>query len=82
MFWKRSINKIFFTTLIVFIAFILFSFSKTSIDNEVNAQNGKIVVLENRMNTFTSLPSGSTTGDAKVGTARNIVDRKGCRGIV
>ena len=44
----------------------LFDEYKITIDNEVNAQNDKIVVLKNRMDTFTSLPSGSTTGDAEL----------------
>ena len=44
----------------------LFDTYKTEINNEVNQQNNKIGVLENRMNTFTSLPSGSTTGDAEL----------------
>lgn len=44
----------------------LFDTYKTQIDGEVNKQNNKIVVLENRMNTFTSLPSGSTSGDAEL----------------
>lgn len=35
-------------------------------DPIVNEQNEKIIVLENRMNTFTSLPDGSTTGDAEL----------------
>ncbi len=44
----------------------LFNAYKTEIDTEINQQNNKITVLENRMNTFTSLPSGSTTGDAEL----------------
>ena len=44
----------------------LFDEYKTTIDSEVNSQNDKIVVLENRMNTFTNLPSGSTSGDAEL----------------
>ena len=44
----------------------LFDTYKTDIDNEVNQQNNKINVLENRMSTFTNLPSGSTTGDAEL----------------
>lgn len=32
----------------------------------VNEQNNKITVLESRMNTFTQLPSGSTSGDAEL----------------
>lgn len=44
----------------------LFDTYKTEIDNEVNQQYNKIGVLENRMDTFTSLPSGSTTGDAEL----------------
>lgn len=48
----------------------LFDEYKTTIDSEVNTQNGKINVLENRMNTFTSLPSGSTSADAEIIDAR------------
>lgn len=44
----------------------LFNMYKTDIDSEVNTQNEKINVLENRMNTFSSLPIGSTTGDAEL----------------
>lgn len=44
----------------------LFDEYKKTIDSEVNTQNDKIVVLENRMNTFASLPSGSTSGDAEL----------------
>ena len=44
----------------------LFDTYKTEINSEVNQQNNKIGVLENRMNTFTSLPSGSTSGDAEL----------------
>lgn len=44
----------------------LFDTYKTEINSEVNQQNNKITVLENRMNTFTSLPNGSTTGDAEL----------------
>lgn len=39
---------------------------KAYIDPLVNEQNNKITVLENRMNTFTSLPEGSTTADAEL----------------
>ena len=35
-------------------------------DPIVNKQNEKIIVLENRMNTFTSLPEGSTAGNAEL----------------
>lgn len=44
----------------------LFDEYKTTIDSEVNVQNDKIIVLENRMDTFTSLTEGSTTGDAEL----------------
>lgn len=44
----------------------LFDDYKTEIDKEVNNQTNKIVVLENRMDTFTKLPSGSTSGDAEL----------------
>lgn len=39
---------------------------ETSINNTVGTQNSKIAVLENRMDTFSSLPNGSTTGDAEL----------------
>lgn len=39
---------------------------KNEIDGIVNTQNSKISVLENRMDSFSSLPSGSTTGDAEL----------------
>ena len=39
---------------------------KKEIDGIVNTQNGKISVLENRMDSFSSLPNGSTTGDAEL----------------
>lgn len=39
---------------------------KKEIDGIVNTQNSKISVLENRMDSFSSLPSGSTTGDAEL----------------
>ena len=44
----------------------LFDAYKTGVDNEINQQNNKISVLENRMNIFTSLPSGSTSGNAEL----------------
>lgn len=36
------------------------------IDPLINEQNNKITVLENRMNTFASLPEGSTSGNAEL----------------
>ena len=39
---------------------------KNEIDGIVNTQNGKIATLESRMNSFTNLPTGSTTGDAEL----------------
>lgn len=44
----------------------LYAIIKQYTDPIVNEQNNKITVLENRMNTFTSLPNGSTTGDAEL----------------
>ena len=44
----------------------LFDNYKTEINNEVNIQNNKLTVLENRMDVFTTLPNGSTTGDAEL----------------
>lgn len=38
----------------------------TSINQTTNAQNSKIATLESRMNTFTRLSEGSTTGDAEL----------------
>lgn len=39
---------------------------KKYIDPYINEQNNKITVLENRMNVFTKLPDGSTSGDAEL----------------
>ena len=39
---------------------------KAYIDPLINEQNNKITVLENRMNTFASLPEGSTSGNAEL----------------
>lgn len=39
---------------------------RTYIDPLINEQNNKITVLENRMNTFASLPDGSTSGNAEL----------------
>ena len=39
---------------------------KKEIDGIVTSQNGKITTLESRMDSFTSLPPGSTTGDAEL----------------
>lgn len=44
----------------------LYAIIKQYTDPIVNEQNNKITVLENRMNTFTSLQDGSTTGDAEL----------------
>lgn len=46
---------------------------KKEIDGIVNTQNSKISVLENRMDSFSSLPSGSTTGDAELTDIRTPV---------
>ena len=39
---------------------------KVYVDPLIDAQNNKIEVLENRMDTFTSLPNGSTVADAEL----------------
>ena len=44
----------------------LFDEYKKTIDSEVNTQNKKITVLQNRMDTFSSLPDGSTAGNAEL----------------
>ena len=44
----------------------LFDTYKITIDNTVNTQNEEINVLKARMDTFTSLPDGGTTGDAEL----------------
>lgn len=43
-----------------------FNAYKSEINDIVNIQNGKITVLENRMDEFASLPDGSTSGDAEL----------------
>lgn len=44
----------------------LYNIIKQYTDPIVNEQNKKITVLESRMDTFTSLPDGSTAGDAEL----------------
>ena len=48
----------------------LYEIIKKYTDPIVNEQNKKITVLENRMDTFTRLPDGSTTGDAELADIR------------
>ena len=43
-----------------------FNSYKATIDGVVNTQNGRITTLESRMDTFASLPDGSTSGDAEL----------------
>lgn len=45
------------------------SFENT-VNNSVNTQNGRITTLEGRMDTFTHLTEGSTTGDAELADIR------------
>lgn len=44
------------------------------IGNEVSTQNGRILVLEQRMDTFASLPPGSTAGNAELLDIRDAYD--------
>lgn len=44
----------------------LYNIIKQYTDPIINQQNQKIAVLESRMDTFTELPDGSTTGDAEL----------------
>lgn len=44
----------------------LFDEYKEDIDEEVDVQNNRITVLEGRMDTFSSLTEGSTSGDAEL----------------
>lgn len=44
----------------------LFDAYKAEIDGDISAQNAAINVLQARMDTFASLPAGSTTGDAEL----------------
>lgn len=48
----------------------LYNIIKQYTDPIVNEQNEKITVLESRMDTFTSLPDGSTAGDAELADIR------------
>ena len=44
----------------------MFDEYKVQVDANMNAQNGRITVLEGRMDEFASLPDGSTAGDAEL----------------
>lgn len=75
MLWKRSINKIFFTTLIVFIAFILFSFSKTSVDNEsFSSSSYRIPLYTINEDSYVSMTSVFLDGDTLEEKISNVID--------
>ena len=75
MFWKRSINKIFFTTLIVFIAFILFSFSKTSVDNEsFSSSSYRVTLYTINEDSYVSMTSVFLDGDTLEEKISNVID--------
>ena len=75
MFWKRSINKIFFTTLIVFIAFILFSFSKTSVNNEsFSSSSYRIPLYTINEDSYVSMTSVFLDGDTLEEKISNVID--------
>lgn len=75
MFWKRSINKIFFTTLIVFIAFILFSFSKTSVDNEsISSSSYRVPLYTINEDSYVSMTSVFLDGDTLEEKISNVID--------
>ena len=75
MFWKRSINKIFFTTLIVFIAFILFSFSKTSVDNEsFSSSSYRVPLYTINEDSYVSMTSVFLDGDTLEEKISNVID--------
>lgn len=38
----------------------------TAVDDQINTQNSRLTTLESRMNEFTILPEGSTSGDAEL----------------
>ena len=75
MFWKRSINKIFFTTLIVFIAFVLFSFSKTSVDKESYSNSSyKVSLYTINDDSYVSMTSVFLDGDTLEEKVSNVID--------
>ena len=75
MFWKRSINKIFFTTLIVFIAFILVSFSKTSVDNEsFSSSSYRVPLYTINEDSYVSMTSVFLDGDTLEEKISNVID--------
>jgi hypothetical protein len=75
--WKESV-RVEFTQYIEYettrhAEAINLSLSK-AIDNRFTAMDGEIDVLKGRMDTFTSLPEGSTAGDAELADIRTGVD--------
>ena len=43
---------------------------KTDVNAQMSTQNGKITILEQRMDSFSNLPNGSTSGDAELADIR------------
>lgn len=75
MFWKRSINKIFFTTLIVFITFVLFSFSKTNVDEESYSNSSyKVSLYTINDDSYVSMTSVFLDGDTLEEKVSNVID--------
>lgn len=75
MFWKRSINKIFFTTLIVFITFVLFSFSKTNVDEESYSNSSyKVSLYTINDDSYVSMTSVFLEGDTLEEKVSNVID--------
>ena len=74
MFIKKSINKIFFTTLIVFITFVVFTFSKTSYDETNSSSASKVNLYTINNDNYVSMTSVFLDGKTLEEKVYNVIE--------
>lgn len=75
MFWKKSINKIFFTTLIVFVCFVMYSFNLTDYDSSSSggiSSNVNLYTVNN--DSYVSMTSVFLDSDSLEDKVRDVLD--------